>query len=117
MVDYFYLFQVLSTNINKTEVLTKLFYVIGSMFVIFAYFHLGQKLIDHNNHLFATLCQIPFYSLSLKTQKIILFLIMRSRMVCNLSWKGAIVASHNVFSVVNYFPQLEIWNMRERNQE
>ncbi|XP_047370210.1 uncharacterized protein LOC124957311 [Vespa velutina] len=99
MIDYFYLFQLLSSTVNKTDCLTKLLYVIGSMFVIFAYLHLGQKLIDHNNYLFATLCEIPFYSLSLKTQKTILFLIMRSMMVCNLSWKGAVVVSHNLFTV------------------
>ncbi|XP_047370205.1 uncharacterized protein LOC124957309 isoform X3 [Vespa velutina] len=99
MIDYFYLFQLLSSDVNKTDGLTKLLYVIGSMSVIFVYFHLGQQLIDHNNYVFVTLCQIPFYSLSLKTQKLILFLIMRSMMVCNLSWKGTIVFSHNLFTV------------------
>ncbi|XP_047370204.1 uncharacterized protein LOC124957309 isoform X2 [Vespa velutina] len=109
MIDYFYLFQLLSSDVNKTDGLTKLLYVIGSMSVIFVYFHLGQQLIDHNNYVFVTLCQIPFYSLSLKTQKLILFLIMRSMMVCNLSWKGTIVFSHNLFTVVIDFLQSDIW--------
>ncbi|XP_047370209.1 odorant receptor 46a-like isoform X2 [Vespa velutina] len=108
MIDYFYLFQLFSANVNKNEGLTKLLYIIGSMSVIFAYFHLGQKLIDQSNYVFLTLCQIPFYSLSLKTQKLILFLIMRSTMVCNLSWKGTIVFSHNLFTVVIDFLQLDI---------
>ncbi|XP_035733342.1 uncharacterized protein LOC118446588 [Vespa mandarinia] len=99
MIDYFYLFQLLTSDVNKTDGLKKLLYVIGSMSVIFVYFHLGQQLIDHNNYVFVTICQIPFYSLSLKTQKLILFLIMRSMIVCNLSWKGTIVFSHNLFTV------------------
>ncbi|KAL2734630.1 odorant receptor 46a-like isoform X1 [Vespula maculifrons] len=96
MIDYYY---VLSFNINKTEGLAKLSFVIGSLFIIFAYFYLGQKLIDHSNKVFLTICQIPFYLLSLRTQKIMLFFTMRSMGVCNLSWQGAIVVSHNLFTM------------------
>ncbi|KAL2734632.1 odorant receptor 46a-like isoform X1 [Vespula maculifrons] len=51
MIDYYYVF---SPNITKTEGLTKLSYVIGTTFLIFAYFYLGQKLIDHSNKVFLT---------------------------------------------------------------
>ncbi|KAL2734631.1 odorant receptor 46a-like isoform X1 [Vespula maculifrons] len=68
---------VLTTNISKTEELTKLSYVIGSMFTIFAYFYFGQRLIDHSTKVFLTI----------------------SMRVCNLSWQGAIVVSHNLFTV------------------
>ncbi|KAL2734731.1 odorant receptor 46a-like isoform X1 [Vespula maculifrons] len=43
-------------------------------------------------------CQIPFYSLSLKTQKILLFLILKSMKSYNLSVKGIIVISHYLFA-------------------
>nr|KAF7387700.1 hypothetical protein H0235_018422 [Vespula pensylvanica] len=43
-------------------------------------------------------CQIPFYSLSLKTQKLLLLLIMNSMRKCSLSLMGAIVVSHDLFA-------------------
>ncbi|KAF7378717.1 hypothetical protein HZH66_015504 [Vespula vulgaris] len=43
-----WIIDVLTSNIGKTEELTKLSYVIGTMFTIFAYFYFGQRLIDHN---------------------------------------------------------------------
>ncbi|XP_035742385.1 uncharacterized protein LOC118450623 [Vespa mandarinia] len=73
ILNYIYLFQILSFTINISEVLQKTNYIFGSM------------------------CQIPFYTLSLKTQKILLFMIMKSMMPCNLSIKGVIVLSHYLF--------------------
>ncbi|KAL2734625.1 uncharacterized protein V1477_013802, partial [Vespula maculifrons] len=43
-------------------------------------------------------CQIPFYSLSLKTQKLLFLLIMNSMRKCSLSLMGAIVVSHDLFA-------------------
>ncbi|KAI4501297.1 hypothetical protein M0802_003670 [Mischocyttarus mexicanus] len=98
MIDYFYLFQILSFTLNTSEELAKLSYIIGSLFVIYAYYYLGQKLIDNHTDVYTKLCQIPFYTLSLKTQKMLLFLIMRSIRPCNLSIKGVIVISHYLFA-------------------
>lgn len=53
-------------------------------------------------------CQIPFYTLSLKTQKLMLFLILRSKRMCNVSFMRAIVVSHNLFTMVNDFLQIDI---------
>ncbi|XP_047370217.1 odorant receptor 47a-like isoform X1 [Vespa velutina] len=94
IINYFYFFQLLSFTINTTEVLQKFNYIIGSMFVIYVYCYLGQKLIDYHNEIFMKLCQIPFYSFSLKTQKMLPFMIMKSLMPCNLSIKGVIVLSN-----------------------
>ncbi|XP_047370214.1 uncharacterized protein LOC124957316 [Vespa velutina] len=97
ILNYIYLFQILSFTINMNEVLQKTNYVFGSMFVIYIYHYLGQKLINHHTEIYIKLCQIPFYKLSLKTQKILLFMIMKSMMPCNLSVKGVIVLSHYLF--------------------
>ncbi|KAL2734618.1 odorant receptor 46a-like isoform X1 [Vespula maculifrons] len=91
-------FQMLSFKINKTEGLTNFCYIIASLFVIYVYFYLGQKLIDHNNDVFTSLCQIPFYSLSLQTQKMLLFLIMKSMRLCSLSMEGVKDVSHDMFA-------------------
>ncbi|XP_047370332.1 uncharacterized protein LOC124957381 isoform X1 [Vespa velutina] len=98
LIDYFYLFQLLSLSFNKTEGLTKFLYIIGSLFVIYVYFYLGQNVINHTSNVFTIFCQIPFYSLSLKTQNLLLFLIMRSMRPCSLSVMGAIVVSHDLFA-------------------
>ncbi|XP_047370003.1 uncharacterized protein LOC124957210 [Vespa velutina] len=89
---------VFSFTLNKTEGLTKLFYVIGSFFVIYVYFYLAQKLIDHNTNVFLIFCEIPFYSLSLKTQKLLPLLIMKSMRQCSLSLTSAIVVSHDLLA-------------------
>nr|KAF7411042.1 hypothetical protein H0235_013649 [Vespula pensylvanica] len=45
-----------------------------------------------------TECQIPFYLLPTKTQKLLLFMIARSMKPCMLSIGGLFVSSHEVFS-------------------
>ncbi|XP_035733480.1 uncharacterized protein LOC118446653 [Vespa mandarinia] len=100
LLDYFYFFQIISFTLNLTEGLTKLLYIFGSLFIIYAYFYLAQNLINHNVKVFTILCQIPFYSLSLKTQNLLLFLIMRSMRPCSLSVKGAIVVSNDHFATL-----------------
>ncbi|XP_015189949.1 PREDICTED: uncharacterized protein LOC107073776 [Polistes dominula] len=100
IVDYYYLFEILSVTLNTSDVIKKVTYVIGSVSVIFAYSYLGQKLIDNHEYIYSRLCQIPFYTLSLKTQKMLPFLIMRSLTPCNLSIKGVIVICHYVFASI-----------------
>ncbi|XP_047370012.1 uncharacterized protein LOC124957218 [Vespa velutina] len=99
LVDYFYLFQIFNLTFNRTEAILKLLYVISSLFVIFVYSYLSQQLIDHNFNVFIILCQIPFYSLSLRTQKLLPLLIMNSMRQCSLSLTSAIVISHNLFAM------------------
>ncbi|KAL2727527.1 odorant receptor 46a-like isoform X1 [Vespula maculifrons] len=95
-----FLFEVLTLPLNISEKLTKFNFVVGSMFVIYAYYHLGQKLTDHHTDVFMKFCQIPFYSLSLKTQKLLLFFIMRSMKSCDLSINGVFVISHYLFAAI-----------------
>ncbi|XP_035742382.1 uncharacterized protein LOC118450621 [Vespa mandarinia] len=55
IVNYIYLFQILSFTFNMSEVLQKLNYIFGSMFVIYVYSYLGQKLIDHHTEIYMKL--------------------------------------------------------------
>ncbi|XP_047370024.1 uncharacterized protein LOC124957229 [Vespa velutina] len=111
IVNYIYLFQILSFTINVSDVLQKVNYIFGSMFVIYVYHYLGQKLINHHTEIYIKLCQIPFYLLSLKTQKMLLFLIMKSMMPCNLSIKRMIVLSHDLFATVLYSHPISIFQI------
>nr|KAF7387696.1 hypothetical protein H0235_018418 [Vespula pensylvanica] len=45
-------------------------------------------------------CRIPFYSISVKAQKMLLFLIMSSMRLCNLSMMGVKEISHDMFATV-----------------
>ncbi|KAF7378665.1 hypothetical protein HZH66_015452 [Vespula vulgaris] len=83
---------------NKFERITDTVYVIGSMFVIYTCYYIGQRLIDHSDDTFKAFCQIPFYSISLKAQKMLLFLIMSSMRLCNLSVMGVKEISHDLFA-------------------
>ncbi|XP_047370331.1 uncharacterized protein LOC124957379 [Vespa velutina] len=98
LVDYFYLFQIFTWTLNWTDIISKLLYIIGSLFVIFVYSYLSQQLIDHNVNVSIIFCEIPFYSLSLKTQKLLPLLIMKSMRQCSLSLTSAIVVSHDLLA-------------------
>ncbi|KAF7379241.1 hypothetical protein HZH68_017086 [Vespula germanica] len=93
-----FLFQVLSFTFSATEAIARILYITGTLFVIYIYSYLAQKLIDHNVNVFLRFCQIPFYLLSLRTQKLLLCLLMNNMRVCSISLKGAIVVSHDLFA-------------------
>ncbi|XP_046837423.1 uncharacterized protein LOC124432484 [Vespa crabro] len=98
-IIFILLFQIISLSLNMTDGITRFSYVLASFSQIYAYVYLAQKLINNNVNVFTVLiCQIPFYSLSLKTQNLLLFLIMRSMRPCNLSVRGAIVVSNDLFA-------------------
>ncbi|XP_035733473.1 uncharacterized protein LOC118446647 [Vespa mandarinia] len=103
LVDYIYLFEVFSFTHNRIEGIAKLLYVVGSIFVIYVYTYVAQNLMDHNANVFLIFCQFPFYSLSLRNQKLLLFLTMYSMKLCGISLMGAVFISHELFATVKYF--------------
>ncbi|KAK2584486.1 hypothetical protein KPH14_006861 [Odynerus spinipes] len=68
--------------------------------MIYAICYLGQKFIDHYDDIFLKCCQIPFYKLSIKTQKALLFMLMRAMKPCGFSMKGMIMSSHELFAKI-----------------
>ncbi|KAF7388655.1 hypothetical protein HZH68_012597 [Vespula germanica] len=62
--------------------------IIGTVLVLYLNFYVGQKLLDHSNAIFEELRQVPFNNLTIKTQKMLLFMIMRSMKPCVLSIGG-----------------------------
>ncbi|XP_035733474.1 uncharacterized protein LOC118446648 [Vespa mandarinia] len=102
LVDYIYLFQLLSFSVNRIEGIEKLLYIVCSMFVIYIYTYVAQNLMDHNANVFLIFCQFPFYSLSLRNQKLLLFLTMYSMRLCGISLIGAVFISHELFANETY---------------
>ncbi|KAI4472936.1 hypothetical protein M0804_015548 [Polistes exclamans] len=75
-------------------------FTVASVFFIYIIFYVGQRLLDHSITAFEELCQVPFYMLSPKTQKLFLFLITRSRKPSFLSIGGLYVSSHEMFAAI-----------------
>ncbi|KAF7388758.1 hypothetical protein HZH68_012700 [Vespula germanica] len=83
---------------NTIKIIEFSTYFFGSLFIIYINFYIGQKILNYSNEVFKELCQIPFYLLPTKTQKLLLFMIARSMKPCMLSIGGLFVSSHEVFS-------------------
>ncbi|KAL2730307.1 odorant receptor 46a-like isoform X1 [Vespula maculifrons] len=107
VIDYLYIFTLkntISENISDST------YILASMFLIYVYCYSGQiiyvkhlrsfKYVNVNN---LRSCQVPFYTLSVKTQKILLILILQTMRPCNFSIRRIIVASHELFAKIENY--------------
>ncbi|XP_035737958.1 uncharacterized protein LOC118448602 [Vespa mandarinia] len=95
------IFQVSSLRENITQIIECSFYIACSIFVTFINFYIGQTLINHSEEAREELCKIPFYILSIRVQKLLLFMILRWSKPCMLSIGGMSVMSHQAFSGVS----------------
>ncbi|KAL2714463.1 LOW QUALITY PROTEIN: uncharacterized protein V1478_015648 [Vespula squamosa] len=82
IVDMFQLSIVLK---NIWELIECSVYIVGSIFLTYITTYFGQTLIDHSIEAHTELCQIPFYMISIKGQKLLIFMILRSSKPCMLS--------------------------------
>ncbi|KAI4481628.1 hypothetical protein M0804_009149 [Polistes exclamans] len=85
---------------HRNENIEMIVFIIASMFIVYILFYVGQKLLDHSTTTFEELRQVPFYMLSVKTQKLFLFLIARSMKPSSISIGGLFVSSHEVFAAL-----------------
>nr|XP_050860782.1 uncharacterized protein LOC127068541 [Vespula vulgaris] len=94
------IFQLSVVLQSASETIKCCIYMAGSISTIYISYYVGQLLIDHSNDAFMELCQIPFYTLSIKTQKLLLLLLIRSIKPSEISIGGIFVASHEVFATL-----------------
>ncbi|KAF7386945.1 hypothetical protein HZH66_011397 [Vespula vulgaris] len=98
-----YLIYQLSEILHSlTETIECSINIFASTLVLYLNFYVGQRLLNHSNDVFDELCKIPFYNLSIKSQKLLLFMIMRSTKPCMLSIGKMFISSHKVFSELMY---------------
>ncbi|XP_047361019.1 uncharacterized protein LOC124953538 [Vespa velutina] len=83
---------------NINELVECLIITIGSVLTIYINFYIGQMLINHSNEAYEELYQVPFYMLSINTQKLFLFTITKSMRPCEISIGGVFIASNEIFS-------------------
>ncbi|XP_015189722.1 PREDICTED: uncharacterized protein LOC107073547 isoform X2 [Polistes dominula] len=98
--DFLYIFQLSISLNNATEIVECSFYIAGSLFTIYINFYLGQELTNHSNLVYEELCQVPFYTLSNKTQKFLLFIIAKSCKASTISIGGMFVSTHATFAAL-----------------
>ncbi|XP_043678164.1 uncharacterized protein LOC122633830 [Vespula pensylvanica] len=98
ILDFLYVFHVSTLLKNISRLIECSFYIACSIFVTFIIFYLGQMLINHSVKAHDELCKIPFYILSIRVQKLLLFMILASSKPCVLSIGGIFVSSHVIFA-------------------
>ncbi|KAI4484002.1 hypothetical protein M0804_007458, partial [Polistes exclamans] len=98
---FFKVFQLFTLLLNIREILEGIIFTIGFIFNLYINFYIGQLLTNYSNAAFIELCNIPFYTLSIETQKLLLFLLTRSVHPCEISIGNIFVASHRVFAAVS----------------
>nr|KAF7411044.1 hypothetical protein H0235_013651 [Vespula pensylvanica] len=103
------LFELYSESLNPIEIMESGFYITASVFTTYINFYIGQKLLNYSDAACEELCNIPFYMLSINTQKLLLFMIARSEKPCVLSIGGMFVSSHEVFIGKVYHPSFNCW--------
>ncbi|XP_035737959.1 uncharacterized protein LOC118448603 [Vespa mandarinia] len=100
--NFLYMFELFTKLKRKIEIIECSSYIISTLLTTYINFYIGQRLLNHSNDASNELCQVPFYVLSVKTQKLLLFAIMRSMKPCILSIGGMFVSSHEVFAWDQY---------------
>ncbi|KAL2714432.1 uncharacterized protein V1478_015617 [Vespula squamosa] len=96
--DFLYIYQLSEIWHSLLETIECSVNIFTSILVLYLNFYVGQKLLNHSSSVFDELCQIPFYNLSMKSQKLLLFMIMRSMKPCMLSIGEMFVSSHKIFA-------------------
>nr|XP_050860761.1 uncharacterized protein LOC127068522 isoform X2 [Vespula vulgaris] len=82
---------------NIWELIDCSIYIFSSVIITYILMYLGQKLVNHCIQAYTELCQIPFYMISIRTQKLLVFMILRSSKPCVLSFGSMFVSSHELF--------------------
>ncbi|XP_043486245.1 uncharacterized protein LOC122513829 [Polistes fuscatus] len=98
--DFVYIFQLSINSQNAFEIMECCSYIVGSIVTIYINFYFGQELRNYSDEVFEELCQVPFYILSKKSQKTLLFMIIRSCKPSILSIGGMFVSSHESFAAL-----------------
>ncbi|XP_035737957.1 uncharacterized protein LOC118448601 [Vespa mandarinia] len=97
ILDFLCIFQFSSMVQNISQLIECSSYIACSIFVTFVNFYIGQTLINHSVKAREELCKIPFYNLSIRVQKLLLFMLLRWSKPCVLSIGDLFVSSHKAF--------------------
>ncbi|XP_047360805.1 uncharacterized protein LOC124953450 isoform X1 [Vespa velutina] len=98
VLNFLYIFHLSAALTDTWELIECGVYIIGSTLITYINMYLGQTLMTHSIEAHAELSKIPFYMISIRVQKILVFMMLRSSKPCILSIGGIFVASHEFFA-------------------
>ncbi|XP_018361490.1 PREDICTED: odorant receptor 47a-like [Trachymyrmex cornetzi] len=101
--NLYLLFRIASSENNRTnisEFLLSLIFASICILYMFIANYLGQKIIDHNNHVFVTAYNVQWYKAPLYIQRMILFLLQRRSKEFSLNIGGIFDASIEGFATL-----------------
>ncbi|KAI4487804.1 hypothetical protein M0802_011819 [Mischocyttarus mexicanus] len=98
--DFLYIFRMSEILQSTRETIESSLILAVSIILLYLNFYVGQKLLNHGSAIYDELRKAPFYMLSVKTQKLFLFIIRRSMKPTGLSIGGMFVSSNEVFASI-----------------
>ncbi|XP_025270180.1 uncharacterized protein LOC112639653 isoform X1 [Camponotus floridanus] len=99
-INLFRIFQVISTGDEFKEFIIPSVYVVAITLYMFLGNYFAQDVTDHNNDIFATVCDVQWYAAPLHIQKLLLFLLQRGSKDFTLCIGGLFVASLECFATL-----------------
>ncbi|XP_026825904.1 uncharacterized protein LOC105285842 isoform X3 [Ooceraea biroi] len=96
----FRILEGLSSGCRIEQLLSPFLYLITLYIYMFLGNKTAQEITDHNNHVFATVCNIQWYIAPLHIQRLILFLLQRGTKAFNVVIGGLFVASLEGFATL-----------------
>ncbi|XP_015189314.1 PREDICTED: uncharacterized protein LOC107073263 [Polistes dominula] len=98
--DFLYMFRISEILQSPKDAMECSLIFCASILFLYLNFSIGQKLLNHSYATYEEFCQIPFYMLSIKTQKLLLLTITRSMKPSSLSIGGIFVSSNEIFASI-----------------
>ncbi|XP_026296271.1 uncharacterized protein LOC100576383 isoform X4 [Apis mellifera] len=93
-INLYRLYKALITMDNRMEILGSILIVIYHLMMALYNNHYGQLIINSNHGIFNELCASTWYRIPLKAQKLLLFMILRSSMGCEICLSGLFTPSY-----------------------
>ncbi|XP_031776127.1 mannosyl-oligosaccharide 1,2-alpha-mannosidase IB-like isoform X5 [Apis florea] len=97
-LDFDILYNAITTMDDRIEIFGSAFIVMYHLMIAFYNNHYGQLIIDSSLDIFNELYASTWYRIPLKAQKLLLFMILRSSMGCELGLSGLFTPSYAGFT-------------------
>ncbi|KAI4487805.1 hypothetical protein M0802_011820 [Mischocyttarus mexicanus] len=98
--DFLYIFRISEILQSPKDAIESSLIFFASILLLYLNFYVGQKLLNHSGATYEEFRQIPFYKLSVKSQKLLLLTITRSMKPSSLSIGGIFVSSNEIFASI-----------------
>ncbi|KAK9509293.1 hypothetical protein O3M35_006642 [Rhynocoris fuscipes] len=106
-------FIVITVN-NMGEAIPFTYGVIAFSINAFLYGYLGDKVRTEGENVFIALCQLPWYKLNPKNRRSLIMILLQSRKLFQIKYKGILKTNLETFMQINVQPFLDTQDLSER---